>query len=152
MKTKIVKNPAFTLLIGIVLGAMLVLLFKIPDGTPIAGPGKTDTITQNDALTFRNNYYKTAQPLNKKLKGFAINKETYNAMTRLLGNDDTYIGFRILLGLDLDTTKSIIYGINSDGTDALRPQIYQAIYHSANNNFGPCPTVCDDHNSINFNE
>ncbi len=148
------KNTRFTfsfltfaigLLSGIFLLGIYSFTVEIPSSTPT--PGVT-TIPVGDANTMFKNYYSTATSMNKRFKGFSINREEFQAIKTLFSQNESLNACRIYMGKDRNNNSvRMVVGMNNNGGDV----ISSGIYKTPSSLSGPCPSVCDNASPITAN-
>jgi len=134
--------PSVTGIIGIVIGALIIVGFHTMIWvSPILKPC-TNTVPSTEASTFIRGLDASAQNYTDKLKGFTVDIQQYYAMQCLYNLNQGLGGFRIYFTYENSTeTASVVVGVLGTGMDD------KSLYYSVNNlspkTAGPCPPACD---------
>jgi hypothetical protein len=143
MKKKSNHNT-FSFLGGLFLGLTIMISLSFTGKVLNPVPPVAAKISLQEAQSFTGRYYDQSTPMNKVIKGFAINKEQLDAMNRLSAENSSLAGFRIYMGLDNNNQPlNIVVGTTSQGSDNA-----VSIYKTASMLSGPCPTICDNSSTI----
>ncbi|NOX85816.1 MAG: hypothetical protein GXO86_07625 [Chlorobi bacterium] len=140
MNYNILRKPLFTFTAGIFFGISLISFYAFMNKSAVPQTGQIVKVDITSAAKLTKNYKAAAKPMDEVLNGFTVNTYQLEAMNRLLKENPAAAGFRIYLGLTPEgAKKSIVVGIDSNGTDATSGTKYKTSVR----NSGPCPTVCD---------
>jgi len=132
---------------GSVFGITLLGLvsFSGPANPPAAGPTKIDAKV---AKAYYLAYIKNAQRYDSVIGGFAIDKDEFTAMNKLLTDVPTLAGFRIYMGIDgSGNNVALMIASDTDGKE-VGTNVYSAVRSI---HVGPCPPLCDSQSPISGN-
>lgn len=146
MRNKRFTFPLATFAGGLVMGILLISIYsfksEVPSAVPTPGNSK---ISVKDANDMFKRYYSTATSTNARFKGFAINRDEFQAIKTLFSQNDSLDACRVYLGKDKSNKDvRIVVGVNDRGGDMTSGGIYKTpASHSS-----PCPTICDQASPI----
>ena len=141
MKSTRIKLPFLTFSAGVLFGIFLIGIYSFTTEVPgSALPPGNSQISVGDANAMFLRYYNSAPDLNARFKGFAVNREEFNAIQTLFSKDETLDACRIYLGRDKNQNDvRIVVGVNGNGLDV----VTGGVYRTQSMGSSPCPTVCD---------
>jgi hypothetical protein len=144
MKNRKILWLASSFAAGAILGISILGLVSFTSQPPQPGDPVITRITSADALTFYQNYIRTATTYTNKLKGFTIERTQLTMMNTILTATPTAAGFRIIFGTNASGTSiAMVCAVDATGAD-MTGNIYSTTYSRV----GPCPPVCDVNSPI----
>ena len=127
---------------GILLISIYSFKSEVPTAVPTPGNSK---ISVQDANDMFKRYYSTATSTDARFKGFAINRDEFQAIKTLFSQDESLDACRVYLGKDKNNNDvRMVVGVGNRGSDITSGGIYKTLASGSS----PCPTICDNASPI----
>lgn len=146
MKPLIHFKTLITFIAGSVTGALLIAFIIAPAQDPTGTSADIySAVNVKNAKIMVQKYLNDAKPSTEPFRSFTITRTQYEAMQQIAAANKDFKGFRIYAGKDNSGNPvGILMGLNAmEKEDTIHP-----MYSTLAGKSGPCPTYCDQENSV----